>query len=57
MGRYDKVYEKVKNMTSKKTSGKGIAVQDKDGVLLQDPREVRICGRSISEQKQTHRDN
>src|SRR6218665_2754145 len=28
-------------MTSKKTSGKGIAVQDKDGVLLQDPREVR----------------
>src|SRR6218665_3525325 len=41
MGRYDKVYEKVKKMTSKKTSGKGIAVQDKDGVLLQDPREVR----------------
>src|SRR6218665_471461 len=41
MGRYDKVYEKVKKMTSKKTSGKGIAVQDKAGVLLQDLREVR----------------
>ena len=31
----------MKKLTSKKTSGHGIAVQDKDRLLLQDHKEVR----------------
>jgi len=36
-GRYDRMYEKVKKLTSKKTAGHGIAVQDKDGTIVTRP--------------------
>ena len=41
MGRYDKVYENVKKITRRSNTGRGIAVQDKNGKILQDPDEVR----------------
>src|SRR5678816_2925084 len=40
-GRYDQVYEKVRKMTKKPTREGGIAVEDKEGKMLQDPEEIR----------------
>ena len=40
-GSYDRMYEKEKKLTSKETAGHGIAVQDKDGLLLQDHKQIR----------------
>jgi len=40
-GRHDKVYEIVKNSTKKPTQRGGLSVQDKDGVLLHDPEQVK----------------
>src|SRR6218665_1320293 len=40
-GRHDKVYKIVKNSTKKPTQIGGRSVQDKDGVLLQDPEQVK----------------
>ena len=54
-GRYDKINEKVKKLTSKKTSGHEIAVEDKDELkkTLRPQRSKRtmkrVCGSSISE--------
>jgi retron-type reverse transcriptase len=41
IGRHDKVYEKVKKITKRATTGRGIAVEDEEGKLLQDANEVR----------------
>jgi len=40
-GRYDQVYEKVRKMTKKPTREGGIAVEDREGKMLQDPEEIQ----------------